>query len=56
MLFTVEAFGALAALIQRMIDMLGFVLFEFVLASKLHITMIAFEGAQIAVACERVTL
>jgi len=54
-LFTIETFIALGALVQRMVHVLGFVLFEFVLASKRHLTMIALERAYVAVSRERMS-
>ena len=56
MFLAVETFRTLATLIQRMIYVFGFVLFEFVFARKLHVTVIAFEGTQVAVTRERMTL
>jgi hypothetical protein len=52
-LFSVEAFIALGAFVQRMVDVFGLVLLEFVFACKRHLTMIALERTYIAVSCER---
>ena len=52
-LFPIEALAALGALVQRMIDVFRLVLFEFVLARKRHITMVAFKRTYVAVARQR---
>lgn len=54
-LFPIEALAALGALVQRMIDVFGFVLFELVLARKRHITMVAFERTYVAVTRQRMS-
>ncbi len=56
MLLPVEALHALAALVQRVVDVLGLVLLQFVLAREVHVAVGAVEGPEIAVAGERVAL
>lgn len=53
--FSVEAFVALAALVQRMVDMLGFVLLQLVLPRERHFAVIAFERPYVTVTRERVS-
>jgi hypothetical protein len=54
-LFAIEAFIALSALVQRMVHVFGFVLFELVFACKRHLTMIALEWTYVAVSSERMS-
>ena len=49
-LLAVEALVALAALVERVVDVLGLVLLQLVLARKVHVTVVAREGPEVAVA------
>jgi hypothetical protein len=54
MLLAVEALAAIATRVERVIDVLGLVLFEFVLAGERHQAVVAPEGPDVAVTGESV--
>ena len=56
MLLAIKTFAALGACVQRMVDVLGLVLFQLVLAGKGHFAVITLEGPYVGVTRERVSL